>query len=131
LTSVLQNFSRSTKVAVDRLSFEFQFKPVKEPLTIQQAPDIGCFVYGLYIEAANFDWNKMVLIENPPGMMHNEAPVIHFVPKENYTPDPTDYECPLYKTMTRSGNLSATGHSTNHVLNIMVPTPKIQSTYWT
>jgi len=112
---VLQNFSRNTKIAIDKLSYAFEFKNIADPVNLTAAPEIGCLVYGIYMEAARFDLNKMILMESPPGLMHSECPVVYFVPKENFTHDPNDYECPLYKTTSRTGALSATGHSTNHV----------------
>lgn len=38
-------------------------------------------------------------------------PVMHMEPRRNYTPDPTAYNSPLYKTGARQGVLSTTGKS--------------------
>jgi len=39
-------------------------------------------------------------------------------------PKPSEYiyNCPLYKTVDRSGDLDSTGHSTNYILDLKMPT---------
>jgi dynein heavy chain len=36
------------------------------------------------------------------------------------------YECPMYKVLSRQGTLSTTGHSTNFVLKVDIPTNEDQ-----
>eukprot|EP00053_Salpingoeca_punica_P016230 m.152072 g.152072 ORF g.152072 m.152072 type:complete len:69 (-) comp16910_c0_seq1:3571-3777(-) len=46
------------------------------------------------------------------------------------TPAAGVYNCPCYKTLVRAGTLSTTGHSTNFVLAIEVPSSQPQE-HWT
>lgn len=49
-------------------------------------------------------------------------PTVWLIPEENHQLPQNIYNCPVYKTLTRAGTLSTTGHSTNYVLTIEVPT---------
>ena len=53
------------------------------------------------------------------------------VPLQNRQ-EPTSgiYRCPLYKILTRKGTLSTTGHSTNFVMKLDMPTEMLPD-YWT
>ena len=61
--------------------------------------------------------------------MYSPAPIIVFVPTENFVSDPADYSMPLYKTTQRAGTLSTTGHSTNFIISIECPTDQ-KPEYW-
>ena len=36
------------------------------------------------------------------------------------------YNCPVYRVLSRTGQLSTTGHSTNYVMNIEVPSEELE-----
>lgn len=59
-------------------------------------------------------------------------PVIWLRPCQNRPkPDPaTTYECPLYKTLTRAGTLSTTGHSTNFIMSVELHGGKQPPEHW-
>lgn len=49
--------------------------------------------------------------------------MIWFLPKKNKKKAETGvYNCPCYKVLSRHGTLSTTGHSTNYVLMLELPT---------
>jgi dynein heavy chain len=58
------------------------------------------------------------LEESDPKILFVEMPVIWLEPViiDQYNPKEIFYQCPLYKTSTRKGTLSTTGHSTNFVM---------------
>ena len=56
-------------------------------------------------------------------------PCLSCVAKKESIEDKGHYVCPLYKTSERRGTLSTTGHSTNYVLSVDLPTDKPVK-YW-
>lgn len=130
LTSVLQHYSRATRIAIDKLTFNFEFKHM-DVSVVSTRPEKGCIIHGLFMEACRMDAQRNVLMENALGQMSSPAPLIYFNPTDNFVPKPNEYAMPLYKTSKRAGTLSATGHSTNFILTVYVPTPpKLTSDYW-
>lgn len=128
LTGTLQNYARQAHVAVDSVSFCFHLLGEKDPARVA-APASGAVVYGLHLEGARWDAAERSLVESRPKELYVEMPLVHLEPKVDYATDPKDYMCPVYKTLTRAGTLSTTGHSTNFILSIAVPT-KVEPVHW-
>jgi dynein heavy chain len=129
LTGTLQNFARKYVVSIDLLSFEFKVIDVKWEEIITKPAD-GCYIRGLFLEGARWDSSKKSLAESRPKELYTEMNVIWLLPKANRKKPPTGvYDCPVYKTLTRAGTLSTTGHSTNYVLTIELPSDQPQS-HW-
>jgi len=95
-----------------------------------ERPEDGAFVVGLYIEGARWCTQTHLLQESRPKELYTSLPVIHLLPVANRVV-PTDgfYECPIYKTLSRFGVLSTTGHSTNFVMSIEIPSDRPQA-HW-
>ena len=95
------------------------------PSDVKKAPKDGVYIYGLYMEGARFDRPSMKIAESHVGDLFDPMPVIHLLPSDvkEYKPEGC-YSCPLYKTSIRAGTLSTTGHSTNFVVALDVPTGK-------
>mmetsp|Transcript_50595 Transcript_50595/g.45372 ORF Transcript_50595/g.45372 Transcript_50595/m.45372 type:complete len:140 (+) Transcript_50595:632-1051(+) len=90
----------------------------KEP----NGPEDGCYIKGLFLEGCRWNWDEWCLDDSKPKELFVEMPIIWLKPIVNRV-QPKDgfYKCPVYKILTRRGQLSTTGHSTNFVMNIEIP----------
>uniref|UniRef100_A0A8C3XBZ8 Dynein axonemal heavy chain 1 n=1 Tax=Cyanoderma ruficeps TaxID=181631 RepID=A0A8C3XBZ8_9PASS len=124
LTGTLQNFARKSVISIDTISFSFQVmkESVKE---LTRQPKVGCYIHGLFLEGARWDAAAGLLAESRPKELYTEMAVIWLLPVANRKPPESgSYLCPIYKTLTRAGTLSTTGHSTNYVIAVEIPTDK-------
>ncbi|TPX54258.1 hypothetical protein SeMB42_g00367 [Synchytrium endobioticum] len=129
LSGVLQNFARKYNIAIDQLSFEFKMLDGRWE-DLHAKPADGCYIRGLNLEGARWDAQRRLLVESRPKELYTDFPPIWLIPKANRKkPELGYYECPVYKTLTRAGTLSTTGHSTNFVFSIEVPSDLPQA-HW-
>ena len=76
----------------------------------------------MYLEGARWCYENHRLADSKPKELFCNLPMIHLVPVENrIMPTSGIYNCPLYKVVSRAGTLSTTGHSTNFVMYIELP----------
>ncbi|XP_066123630.1 dynein axonemal heavy chain 6 [Saccopteryx bilineata] len=148
LTGTLQNHSRKYNLPIDELSFKYNMIPTYRdqaavieaakivkfgevlPMDLElPSPADGVLVHGMFMDASRWDDNEMVIEDALPGQMNPALPVVHFEPQQNYEPSPTLYHSPLYKTGARAGTLSTTGHSTNFVVTVLLPSKRSKD-YW-
>ena len=129
ITGTLQTYSRKTKISIDRIKFSFNVLD-REKEEVDKGPYYGVFVYGLYMDGGRWEKDDRLIEDQMPGELYCKMPVIHFIPTEDYETSPNDYSCPVYKTSVRAGALSTTGHSTNFILPIDLPTEEIPE-HWT
>ena len=126
MTSVKQTYSRDNKIAVDTLKIGCVMTEL-DPEGIQKPPPFGAYVYGLFMEGGRFDRSSMTIEDSLPRILFDTLPSIWLKPvvAADYNPVSV-YNCPLYKTSLRAGTLSTTGHSTNFVVALPIPTNKEQ-----
>merc|ERR1719399_311631 len=95
--------------------------------SVTEPPEDGALITGLFLEGARWDADKAMLQESRAKELYTELPVVHLMPIQNRKP-PKDgfYDCPIYKTLARFGVLSTTGHSTNFVMMIEIPSAESQ-----
>ncbi|KAK4887372.1 hypothetical protein RN001_003643 [Aquatica leii] len=120
LTGTMQNFARKNVLSIDTIGFGY--KVIKERPQTRQ--DMGAVIYGLFVEGCRWNMSTMTLDESNPKELYTDMPPIWFIPEENHKQPGNIYECPVYKTLTRAGTLSTTGHSTNYVVAIEIPTAR-------
>jgi dynein heavy chain len=82
------------------------------------------------MQGARWDATRKIVDDSQIGVTIVEFPVVWLEPvlEEDLKLDKT-FSCPLYKTSERAGTLSTTGHSTNFVQFMAIPTEKDQD-YW-
>ena len=76
-----------------------------------------------------WDDEHQCMTEAAYGVMNTPLPIFHMLPAMDFVPPAEDYICPLYKEALRQGVLSTTGHSTNFVVPLHLPTQKLPS-HW-
>ncbi|KAA0178391.1 hypothetical protein FNF27_00240 [Cafeteria roenbergensis] len=122
MTGALQMYARKTKIAIDTLDFATAVKPFRED-GVKEAPEDGVLIHGLFLEGARWDDDTQRMAEMLPGVLFCRMPCIWLRPVESKDfSTKGSYAAPFYKTSERRGTLSTTGHSTNFVTTVYLPT---------
>ncbi|KAJ1460012.1 dynein heavy chain and region D6 of dynein motor-domain-containing protein [Pelagophyceae sp. CCMP2097] len=124
MTANVQNYARRTGVPVDTVQFGHVLLS-ETPAELSNAPTDGCYISGLFLEGARWDKKKRQLADPRPKELFAPMPLIHLIPQvDRVAPVKGIYRCPVYKITTRTGTLSTTGHSTNFVFWLEIPSTK-------
>jgi len=82
------------------------------------------------MQGARWDDRKKSVDDSAVGIPIVEFPVIWLEPiLDEDQNNEKNFSCPLYKTSVRAGELSTTGHSTNFVMYLHLPTEVAQD-WW-
>ncbi|KAL3158235.1 hypothetical protein ABBQ38_010487 [Trebouxia sp. C0009 RCD-2024] len=129
MTGAKQNYARKYKVPIDQIDFDFVV--MDKPGDCQAPPEDGVYCRGLFLDGCKWDPVEHILAESDPKVLFTPMPIIWMVPKEvTAFSQFQHYLCPMYKTSERRGILSTTGHSTNFVMDVRLPS-NMSGAHWT
>ena len=107
------------------MSYEYELYNLTEQDNLEERPVDGAYIKGLFLEGAGWNFEEKVLVDSNVKQLYVQMPVIWMKPVKS-----VDivwghrYNCPVYKTSERRGMLSTTGHSTNFVMMIRIPSDR-------
>lgn len=83
------------------LLLQVMVKPLSE---IREMPNTGCYIHGLFLEGAGWNYNTGRLSDSNLMEFYTQMPVIWLIPK-TFSTRATSwvYLCPVYKTPSRAG----------------------------
>ncbi len=129
LTGTLQNHARRSHKPIDTI--HFTFRVLDRPAdSLLERPTEGVYVHGLFLEGARWDPVTRSLADPRPRELVAPLPVLWLLPEEGKKEDKGTYRCPVYKTLARQGTLATTGHSTNFILFVELPSPAVDPRKW-
>ncbi len=102
----------------------------KETVTEETRPQDGCYVYGMFLEGARWSYAKQALDESEPKILFSAAPAMWLRPvRTSDRRSFPSYSCPWYRTADRRGVLATTGHSSNFIGKIAMPSDR-EEDHW-
>ena len=128
MTGCMQNYARKYTIPIDTIDFDFEFIAAAD--APKSKPEDGVYTHGLFLEGGRMN-AELKLDESEPKVLFAPMTIVQLKP----TPvadlsEYKHYECPVYRTAARRGVLSTTGHSTNFVMFIRLPTDA-EKAHWT
>ncbi|KAF4662797.1 hypothetical protein FOZ61_002166 [Perkinsus olseni] len=127
LGSYVNDLIERYTIPIDTVDFDFEVVSG----TPEKAPEDGVYIHGLFIEGCKWSEDAWTLAESDPKVLFVEAPRLWLKPMvgSEMNLDYPHYNCPLYKISSRRGVLATTGHSTNFVMYMRLPS-EIPQAHW-
>jgi len=100
MSALIQSYAHKYERNIESLKIQYEFSSVISPEHIKESPKIGAYIYGLYLEGANWNLSKKQLCDSVFGQLCVQMPVILLVPTEEKK-HKNEYICPIYRTSKR------------------------------
>lgn len=127
LTGAKQNYARAKQIPIDTMGLDFDV--IRDPENVE-TPEHGVLILGMNMEGFKWSRDEFMCAESDPKVLFTLAPMVWFRPVKLVDKVTKGiYGCPLYLTMERKGVLATTGHSTNFVLKVSLPTDRPEA-HW-
>ena len=66
MTGCLQTHARQYKIAIDELAFSFEILEAEDPEQVEERPQDGVFIYGLYMDGARYNREQRCIDDQNP-----------------------------------------------------------------
>lgn len=102
LTALVQTTCRRKKWALDKSTLYTQVTKFIDQKEIHKKPEDGCYIIGLYLEGAGWDFQRALLKRQNPKELIINMPIIQIVPVEaKKLKLKNNLKTPIYVTQNR------------------------------
>ncbi|KAM0726763.1 Dynein axonemal heavy chain 10 [Formica fusca] len=106
LAALIQIACRKNNWPLDRSVIYTTVSRFSKPDDVEERPDQGCYVYGLYLEGARWDVEEHRLKRSHPKVLIEELPILTIIPTEIHRLKlQNTFKTPVYTTLNRRNTL--------------------------
>ncbi|CAL1680177.1 unnamed protein product [Lasius platythorax] len=106
LAALIQIACRKNNWPLDRSVIYTTVSRFSKPDDVEERPDQGCYVYGLYLEGARWDVEERRLKRSYPKVLIEELPILSIIPTEIHRLKlQNTFKTPVYTTLNRRNAL--------------------------
>jgi dynein heavy chain len=106
LTALIQTAGRKMGWPLDKTALVTKVTKILDPSEITERPEMGCYISGLSMEGASWDFEKSCLVRQKPKELIVNMPIIHLLPIESHRKKlQNSIEVPVYVTQARRNRM--------------------------
>ncbi|GAB6023461.1 Dynein heavy chain 7, axonemal [Chamberlinius hualienensis] len=131
ITTILQHYARKRQISMELLELHVE---IMDETDYNSSPEDGVYVKGLYLEGARWDKDSRFLAESHPKQLNDYLPVLWLKPVlkgeiDKKLQQGLYYNCPVYQTSQRWGQMTTTGLSSNYIFSAWIPS-SVPKEHW-